>query len=96
MEKKDFDIEKLKYLSRISNIENDLENDLKKIIKFFECINKYSSNVNSDYLIKNRNIIEFNSLEEDIEIKNNLRKDIIRNFFEKEDDFCIVPIVVER
>ena len=104
MEIKDIDFEKIKYLSRIYDIEKNLMNDFINILNFVENISKYSENLNNnhsfsnrdDSSVKNEKIITFENLREDNVIKFDKRNLILKNFYNIEDDFCVVPIVIEK
>lgn len=100
MDKEKFNNEKLKYLSRISEIDADLEKDIIKIIKFVECINNYKIGNGIEDIFYNKEALDFYRIRDDVEQKtNNFNtnvKKIINNFYEKEDDFCIVPIVLDK
>ncbi len=83
---------RLSFLSRLSRIDSNIANDFEQILNFVNKIVEFKVE-NQEH--KNRKI-NINSLRED---KTNFfleNKNIINNFSNKEDDFCVVPITVEK
>jgi len=85
-------LEKLAFLSRLSKIDNNIATDFDQIIKFVNKIVDYKVEILN---YQNKKIFS-KDLREDIEKKFVENKNIILNFSNEEDEFCIVPITVEK
>lgn len=87
-------IEKISFLSRLSSINKDLVSDFEKILVFVDKIMDFNIENKED---KNKNIFS-KELREDLIINKNENKikDIINNFSNKEDEFCVVPLTIEK
>ncbi len=90
-------IQKLSFLSRISQIDNNIFKDFEKIIQFFEKIVDFNFEkidcMKIEYMKK---VVLAENLREDIEKCFSENKIILRNFSNEEDDFCIVSLTVEK
>ncbi len=89
-------IKKLSFLSRVSKIDKNLEKDFELILNFVNKISMFNAFSNDFEKFDDKKSVLSQNLRED-NIKNFIdNKDIVKNFSNKEDQFCIVPIVIEK
>ncbi|HPC38000.1 MAG TPA: Asp-tRNA(Asn)/Glu-tRNA(Gln) amidotransferase subunit GatC [Exilispira sp.] len=92
----EYQIQKLSFLSRFSKIDGNLEKDFESILGFVNKISEFNIETYQLEKFKDERKILSNNLRED-EIKNlQDNKDIVKNFSNKEDQFCIVPLIIEK
>lgn len=89
-------MKKLSFLCRVSKIDKNLENDFEMILNFVNKISNFND-FNTDFeKFDDKTPVLSKKLREDANKNFIESKNIIKNFSNEEDQFCVVPIVIEK
>ncbi len=89
-------LQKLSFLSRVSEINKNLEKDFQLILNFVSKISDFEMKDKLKYMNIDNKIINFIDLRQDIVFENKEIKSIHNNFSNKEDELLAVSLIIEK